>query len=94
VATYLALELDSDSGARSPESEQEREVRRVLAQIPLERLRSAGLLASLLELAGGDGVAAPPAEAGVERIDSMDIGDLVQRTLDSEDAETPVGGGG
>ena len=97
VAKYLALELGSGSGAGAgpAESDEEREVRRALAQIPLERLRGAGLLGSLLELAGAAGEAgAPPAGDGVERIDSMDIGDLVQRTLDPRDAEAPVGGGG
>jgi len=30
-------------------------------------------------------------EEPIERIDSMDIGDLVERTLAAEDAEEPVG---
>jgi acyl transferase domain-containing protein/acyl carrier protein len=94
VASYLALELSSGSGAQSAESEEERQVRRALAQIPLERLRGAGLLGSLLELSGAaEEVGALPAEDGIERIDSMDIGELVQRTLDPQDTETPVGGG-
>jgi acyl carrier protein len=95
VAGYLALELGSGGGAGPAESEEEREVRRALARIPIERLRSAGLLGSLLELAGATGGGeAAAAEEGIERIDSMDIGDLVQRTLDPEGAETPFGGGG
>jgi acyl transferase domain-containing protein len=97
VARYLVLELGSGpaSGGDPDESEEEREVRRALAGIPLERLRAAGLLGSLLELTGATGeVGALPAEDGIERIDAMDIGDLVQRTLDPEDVETPVGGGG
>ncbi len=95
VAAYLALELGSGAAAISGESEEEREVRRALAEIPLERLRDAGLLGSLLELAGAaEGIGALPAGEGIERIDSMDIGDLVQRTLAPEQAETPVGGGG
>ncbi len=97
VARYLALELGSGpgTGADPASSEEEREVRRALAQIPLERLRGAGLLGSLLELTGAaEEVGALPTEEGVERIDSMDIGDLVQRTLDPQDSQTPVGGGG
>jgi acyl transferase domain-containing protein/NADPH-dependent curcumin reductase CurA/NAD(P)-dependent dehydrogenase (short-subunit alcohol dehydrogenase family)/acyl carrier protein len=95
VAEHLALELSPGSRPDPAQSEEEREVRRALAEIPLERLREAGLLGSLIELAGDDAVGALPAEDGIEQIDSMDIGDLVQRTLASpEDAEAPIGGGG
>lgn len=94
VASYLALELGSGSAA-GPRSAKEREIRDALAQIPLERLRAAGLLATLLELAGPH----PGSQAGsprepIEQIDSMDIGDLVQRTLAGEDVKAPVGGAG
>ncbi len=93
VAEYLIGELGSGS-ARSGSAE-EQEIRNALAQIPLERLRGAGLLGALLELAGaGPGSEGDAPEEPVERIDSMDIGDLVQRTLVSEDAEEPVGGAG
>ena len=51
------------------------------------------MLGALLELAGTapDSAGEAPQEP-VEQIDSMDIGDLVQRTLASEDTEEPVGG--
>jgi acyl carrier protein len=93
LAEYLAGELGSDSAG--PESAEERAVRDALAQIPLERLRGAGLLGALLELAGvGTGSGGEAPEEPIERIDSMDIGDLVQRTLAGEEAEEPVGGAG
>jgi hypothetical protein len=48
----------------------------------------------LLELAGVEGAAEPLAGGEqIGQIDSMDIGDLVQRTLEGEDAGTVVGGG-
>jgi pimaricinolide synthase PimS1 len=92
VAEYLMGELGS--GPAGAASAEEREIRDALAQIPIERLRGAGLLGALLELVGaGDGPEAA-AEEPIEQIDSMDIGDLVQRTLAGEDAEEPVGGAG
>jgi pimaricinolide synthase PimS1 len=93
VARYLAQELGAGSGQQDPDGEHE--IRRALAQIPIERLRGSGLLASLLELAGAeDGDEAASAGERIEQIDSMDIGDLVQRTLQGQDAEAPVGGAG
>jgi len=91
VAEYVAARLGS--GTTGPESPEEREIRSALAEIPLERLRAAGLLGALLELAGrAPGSAGGEAEEPIEQIDSMDIGDLVQRTLAGEDAEEPTGG--
>jgi acyl transferase domain-containing protein/NAD(P)-dependent dehydrogenase (short-subunit alcohol dehydrogenase family)/acyl carrier protein len=93
VASYLERELTE--GPRRPEADGEGEIRRALAEIPIERLRGAGLLETLLELAGArDEPRGGAAEERIEQIDSMDIGDLVQRTLEGQDAEAPVGGGG
>jgi hypothetical protein len=93
VARYLALELGS--GSARPDPDGEREIRQALARIPIERLRGSGLLASLLELVGDEGGdEAAPAGERIEQIDSMDIGDLVQRTLGGQEAESPVGGAG
>ncbi len=94
VAAYLVGELGSGPAAAGAGSAEEREIRDALAQIPLESLRGAGLLGALLELVGGDGSEEEAAEEPIEQIDSMDIGDLVQRTLAGEDAEEPVGGAG
>ena len=55
---------------------EEREFRRLVATIPLTRLRAAGLLDALRSLAVPDGEGAPPASAG--EIDAMDIDDLVR----------------
>ncbi|HWA54139.1 MAG TPA: type I polyketide synthase [Solirubrobacterales bacterium] len=93
VAEYVVGRLGD--GPVGSESEEEREIRGALAGIPLERLRAAGLLGALLELAGAAaGPAAEAPEEEIEQIDSMDIGDLVQRTLAAEDAGEPAGGRG
>ncbi|MFP5389480.1 MAG: beta-ketoacyl reductase, partial [Thermoleophilia bacterium] len=90
VSEYLLFSLTA--GPERAESGEERQIRQALAEIPIERLRGSGLLVSLLELAGiEDGSSEAPADG--ERIDSMDIGDLVQRTLEGRDVEAPVGGG-
>jgi acyl transferase domain-containing protein/acyl carrier protein len=95
VAEYLVGELGSGPAGAGAASAEEREIRDALARIPLERLRGAGLLGALLELVGaGDGSEGEAAEKPIEQIDSMDIGDLVQRTLAGEDTEEPVGGAG
>ena len=95
VAEYLVGELGSGPAGAAAGSSEEREIRDALAQIPLERLRGAGLLGALLELVGADeGPEGEAPEQPIEQIDSMDIGDLVQRTLAGEDAEEPVGGAG
>ncbi|MFI2214646.1 type I polyketide synthase [Streptomyces sp. NPDC020141] len=64
---------------------QEAELRRTLAAIPLGRIRQAGLLDTLLRLAGPDttpaATAASPADEG-ESIDTMDLEDLLGLALD------------
>jgi acyl carrier protein len=93
VARYLALELSP--GVERADADADGEVRRALAQIPIERLRAAGLLTTLLELAGvEDESEVLSAGERIEQIDSMDIGDLVERTLEGQDVESAVGGGG
>ena len=90
VAGYLATELSP--GAEQAGTDGERKLRQALARIPIERLRAAGVLATLLELAGAE--QEPQALSAGERIESMDIGDLVERTLEGQDVENAVGGGG
>ncbi|MFI7178506.1 type I polyketide synthase [Streptomyces spororaveus] len=62
---------------------QEAELRRTLAAIPLGRIREAGLLDTLLRLAGPDtpAPATSPADAGGS-IDTMDLQDLLDLALD------------
>jgi acyl transferase domain-containing protein/NAD(P)-dependent dehydrogenase (short-subunit alcohol dehydrogenase family)/acyl carrier protein len=67
-------------------------VREVLSSIPLGRLREAGLLEALLELAGGgEGAAGLAAADAEDAIDAMDLESLVALTLDGADS---AGGNG
>jgi acyl carrier protein len=58
-----------------------------LAQVSLDRLREAGLMGPLRELLQpGDDEEQAPESALVDEIDSMDIGDLVEQTLEGRAA--------
>ncbi|MFI0374017.1 SDR family NAD(P)-dependent oxidoreductase [Actinomadura sp. 1N219] len=84
LAAHLGAELAPDLGAGGDGGEAE--VRRILQAIPLNRLREAGLMDSLLELAGArDRVAEPGGDdGGGERgpIDAMDTESLISMALD------------
>nr|APD71819.1 type I polyketide synthase 6 [Streptomyces sp.] len=77
AAGSAAADLDTDP--------QDAELRRTLATIPLGRIREAGLLDTLLRLAGPD---TPATEAGAdavdtgESIDAMDLQDLLDLALE------------
>jgi acyl carrier protein len=61
------------------------QLRQALAAIPLSRLRDAGLLDTLLELAGQPDGAPAPDPAAISAIDNLDPEDLVRLALDIED---------
>jgi acyl transferase domain-containing protein/NADP-dependent 3-hydroxy acid dehydrogenase YdfG/acyl carrier protein len=84
LAEHLHTELvpqeaEEDGGAAGTEQE----VRELLAAIPLARLRAAGLLDSLLELAGvaTEQTAEPEASEDGESIDDMDSDALISMAL-------------
>ncbi len=92
LADRLLSEISPDTAAERDLEPGEAEVRRVLSSIPLGRLRAAGLLESLLELAGGeDGAARPAGEDPADAIDAMDIESLVAMTLDGADDPSETG---
>jgi len=86
LAEHLALELRPDNGSGSSAED---ELRRILQSIPLTRLRDAGLMDSLLELAG---VREPRAEdaGGEDSIDEMDTESLINMALDDAGADDPT----
>jgi len=90
LADYLTAELVPAGGAGAELEPGDAEVRRALLEIPLARLREAGLIDALLELGEGD---REPALAGVragdesESIDSMDVASLVERSLEGRAAD-------
>jgi malonyl CoA-acyl carrier protein transacylase len=87
LAGHLLAMVDPEAtGARSEEDA----FRDALAQLPLSRLREAGLLEPLMELLRGDGAVAQE-DSAIEEIDAMDLDDLVQRTLSAQAGEPEVG---
>jgi acyl carrier protein len=81
IAAHLLAEVSSESGDGG--DAEEIAFREALARTPLSRLREAGLLEDLAEIVGFNGGSAKPlAESSIERIDSMDAADLIERTLE------------
>ncbi len=88
-ATEVAAHLvtAADPGAEpTGDRDGEDAFRRELAQLPLATLRDAGLLAPLRELIHSGGEAAgTEADEALGQIDSMDLEDLIERTLEPRD---------
>ncbi|MGW7468545.1 type I polyketide synthase [Streptomyces xantholiticus] len=76
IARHLLPEIVPDSAAR-PRSEQD-EIRALLTSIPLDRLRRAGLLDTLRELADNDLPEAAPEDGDSASIDDMDAETLIR----------------
>ncbi len=88
LAAHLLATASPDGNGGGPQLESgEREVREALASIPLARLRSAGLLDSLLRLAGGEGEAEDGAGTAAGLIDEMDVEELIRESVDSAEAD-------
>ncbi len=90
-STALAGHLLAAASATGAEvgalESQEREIRTLLASIPLSRLRGTGLLDSLMRLADEDGEGEPEAdgESEGEEIDAMDVEELIRASVDEQD---------
>ena len=83
LAEHLAAELAPDDADGGASTDEEETVRRLLASIPLTRLHDAGVMDTLLELAGAapaPATAAPVAEQG-DAIDAMDTETLISMAL-------------
>nr|APD71614.1 type I polyketide synthase 8 [Streptomyces sp.] len=76
IARHLLPEIVPDSAAK-PRSEQE-EIRALFATIPIDRLRKAGLLDTLRELADNDLPEAVAEDGDAESIDDMDAETLIR----------------
>jgi polyketide synthase 12 len=88
LAGYLLDEIAPDADGDSDSDADEAKIRAVLGSIPIDYLRKAGLIETLLQLAEpGDEAAATSEEA--EQIDDMDIESLVRTAMsaDREDAQ-------
>ncbi len=84
IAGYLLAQAGGP--AADPADAEDADVRRVLAAIPVARLKESGLLEMLLALTSGDGAEVGGAEgSGGSEIDEMDIDDLVRKTLEASE---------
>jgi acyl carrier protein len=80
----------ADAVAGSGEGAHDREesaLRAAIAAIPLERLRRAGLVGTLLELAGIEDPSATAEREPAESVEEMDIDSLVELTLGGTQGE-------
>ncbi|HXC23912.1 MAG TPA: type I polyketide synthase, partial [Solirubrobacteraceae bacterium] len=86
LADYFLSRISPDAGSDADLDSGERELRRVLATLPIVRIREAGLLNPLLELAGSDRQASQPgassAEVNERPLDSLDVEELVRISLE------------
>ncbi len=84
LARHLLAEATPDGEAEeAAASPEERAFRQALAQVPLARLREAGLIEDLVELVGtGEALTGASAgEVSLEQIDDLDADALIERTL-------------
>ncbi|WP_373466945.1 type I polyketide synthase [Streptomyces umbrinus] len=88
LARYLTTRLYGAEGQAAAQSPEEAATWSALRTIPLSRLRETGLLDALLELAAAPpqaDAAEPDTEAGaVDRIDDMNVADLVELALGTD----------
>jgi acyl carrier protein len=86
LAHRIEAELFPDSAADDALSVREDDIRRVLATVPFDRFREAGVLEALVRLAdSGAAEPAPRREDGTDVLDAMDAADLVRRALSGID---------
>jgi KR domain/Zinc-binding dehydrogenase/Phosphopantetheine attachment site len=85
LAGYLLGVLIPDDGQGADPGEEQ--LRRVLASIPLSRIRDAGLMDALLRLGDGpqpDGAAVPAGDTAAGDIDTMNAESLIRLAFDNE----------
>ncbi len=87
LAEYLRGRVATDGPAEPDVDPEEARIRALLTSIPLERLRRAGLLDTLTELASGKEQAEKDSgEKETDSIDAMDDDDLIDMMLGDLDS--------
>ncbi|MDT5114214.1 MAG: mycoketide-CoA synthase, partial [Mycobacterium sp.] len=89
LAEYFRTQLSDEPEAGPTANAVEAELQRVVASIPIKRLRQAGVLDMLLNLANDDGGAEPGAqpEGRTQDIADMDLQDLLAAFNDESDTD-------
>jgi hypothetical protein len=77
---FLVPLATAGAPAAGAQQTEEDRIREALSTIPLGRLRSAGLLDTLLELAAGDPEESAQTAEDTESIDDMDVEALIRMT--------------
>ncbi|HWM09955.1 MAG TPA: type I polyketide synthase [Solirubrobacteraceae bacterium] len=90
VADHLRRQLTGDATGAAAGDSEEAAIREALGSIPIARLRDAGLVGLLMELATDGGRAAPGNGEAIEEIDSLDLDELVRRTIARHSADSRV----
>jgi acyl carrier protein len=81
VARYL-IPVAMPDAAPAARSSKEEEIRDLLTTIPIARLRNAGLLDTLIDLANGEPDHDPPTDGDAASIDDMDLAALARMIQD------------
>jgi acyl transferase domain-containing protein/NADPH:quinone reductase-like Zn-dependent oxidoreductase/acyl carrier protein len=89
VTTHLLEELFPGASGIEESDREEDGIRRAISSIPLQRLREAGLIEMLLQLADPDGLSTDSGD--LHLIDTMDVESLVQRAVEGSVAQTAEG---
>ena len=86
LSEYLLEQISQDLEGHVPRASDETDVRAAIASIPLERLREANVLDTLMALAGLAEESPAPEEDSAEQVDEMDLESLVRLSLGSDGA--------
>ncbi|MFD9545634.1 SDR family NAD(P)-dependent oxidoreductase, partial [Streptomyces sp. NPDC060022] len=91
VADLLLAELMPEPTAPDASDTRDAEIRGVLAAIPIERLREAGLVDTLLKLAEPTGAVEPSSTERLDSLDDLDAEALIEIALDAARHEASSG---
>ncbi|WP_086666086.1 type I polyketide synthase [Lentzea kentuckyensis] len=78
LARHLRSALLPDQPVEGSQDAEETRIRKVLAGIPIERYREAGLLDMIMQLASGDTAVSRPAQQDAESLDDLDAASLLR----------------
>ncbi len=94
LSDFLLEQISPGIGQSLENGHREADVRDAFASIPLARLREAGVMDTLMQLAGlEDASAVPVEEDPAEQVDELDVASLVQLSLGSHEAIDEPGEG-